>query len=101
MHCATPSSSMVCKRLRSGFYSTRCRIDFCAVLRSKKPMTKLTVRQREVLDFIRDNQQSMGHSPTLREICAHFGFASPKAAADHLTALERKGYLEKRARLAR
>lgn len=31
--------------------------------------------------------------PTHREIAAHFGFASTRAAADHLTALRRKGVL--------
>jgi repressor LexA len=30
----------------------------------------------------------------LREIAAHFGFSSSRAAADHLDALKRKGYLE-------
>jgi repressor LexA len=64
----------------------------------------LTKRQREVLEFVRETQQRLGHSPTLREICAHFGFKSPKAATDHLAALERKGAisrLEKRARTLR
>jgi repressor LexA len=64
-------------------------------------MTTLTQRQREVLDFVQTTQQRNGFSPTLREICKHFGFRSPKAAADHLAALERKGYLSKSARLAR
>lgn len=61
----------------------------------------LTDRQRQVLNFIRDTQQKLGHSPTLREICQHFGFRSPKAAADHLSALERKGAIEKQTRRAR
>lgn len=32
-------------------------------------------------------------SPTMREICDHFGFRSPNAATDHVKALRRKGYL--------
>jgi repressor LexA len=36
-----------------------------------------------------------GDVPTVREIAAHFGFASPKAITDHLTGLERKGYLSR------
>lgn len=64
-------------------------------------MIGLTKRQREVLDYIRQTQQRQGHSPTLREICTHFGFRSPKAAADHLAALERKGAIEKQTRRAR
>ena len=64
-------------------------------------MADLTRRQSEVLEFIRETQHRFGHSPTLREISAHFGFRSPKAAADHLAALERKGAISKRERLAR
>jgi len=64
-------------------------------------MADLTKRQGEVLEFIRETQHRYGHSPTLREISAHFGFKSPKAAADHLAALERKGVISKRERLAR
>jgi repressor LexA len=64
-------------------------------------MTTLTKRQQEVLDFVRNTQASEGTCPTLREICDHFGFRSPKAAADHLTALQRKGALARLARRAR
>jgi len=53
-------------------------------------MTELTRRQRQVLDFI----QSAEPTPTLREIAAHFGFKSSRAAADHLDALKRKGLLK-------
>jgi len=56
-------------------------------------MVKLTQRQQEVLGFIEQTRLREGRSPTLREICAHFGFRSPKAAADHVTALQRKGVL--------
>jgi repressor LexA len=56
-------------------------------------MIGITKRQREVLNFIEATRTSAGHSPTLREIASHFGFRSPKAAADHVTALQRKGVL--------
>ncbi len=56
-------------------------------------MMDLTQRQREVLNFIQVTRSHEGHSPTLREIARHFGFRSPKAAADHVTALQRKGVL--------
>ena len=56
-------------------------------------MAELTKRQQQILNFIQSAQQS-GHTvPTLREIAAHFGFASTRAAADHLAALKRKGVL--------
>jgi repressor LexA len=56
-------------------------------------MLELTKRQQEVLNFIELSRTRHGHSPTLREIASHFGFRSPKAAADHVTALQRKGVL--------
>jgi len=64
-------------------------------------MLELTKRQQEVLSFIELTRARDGHSPTLREIAGHFGFASPKAAADHVTALQRKGILAVAARKAR
>jgi repressor LexA len=57
-------------------------------------MTGLTQRQRQVLDFVQKTAQDGYPAPTLREIAAHFGFASSRAAADHLAALKRKGALE-------
>lgn len=64
-------------------------------------MLELTKRQREVMNFIEMARARDGHSPTLREIAGHFGFRSPKAAADHVTALQRKGVLAGAARKAR
>lgn len=62
---------------------------------------ELTERQREVLDFVRNRQEEMGAPPTLREIAVHFGFRSMNAAADHVRALRRKGFLEQNPGLAR
>ena len=53
----------------------------------------LTDRQQEVLNFIQHCRELGGASPSLREIAGHFGFRSMKAAADHVTALRRKGAL--------
>ena len=53
----------------------------------------LTERQRQILDFIRAFQLRRGISPTHREICDEFGFASYGTAHKHLKLLERKGYL--------
>ena len=56
---------------------------------SKKP----TQRQWEIFNFLRKIQNRQGVAPTYREIADHFGFKSPKAAMDHVRALEKKGYL--------
>src|SRR5574340_11703 len=56
-------------------------------------MAKLTARQEEILQFIRDSLEESGAPPTRAEIAAAFGFSSPNAAEEHLRALERKGAL--------
>ena len=53
----------------------------------------LTDRQGQVLGFINDYRQQQGYPPTVREVADHFGFRSPRAAHDHIKALERKGFL--------
>ena len=55
----------------------------------------LTVRQREILNFIREFQRDHGVSPTHREICAEFGFSSYGTVHKHLKLLEQKGYLKR------
>jgi repressor LexA len=52
---------------------------------------KLTPRQQEILDFIRNTVEVLGAPPTRAEIASAFGFASPNAAEDHLKALAKKG----------
>jgi repressor LexA len=56
---------------------------------------QLTDRQREVLGFIQSFTESHGVPPTVREIGGRFR-VTPRAAFDHLRALERKGYLRRR-----
>jgi repressor LexA len=58
-------------------------------------MSELTTRQREVLDFIRQQQRETGLPPSSREIQAYFGFQSQTAAMNHLRALERKGVINR------
>jgi repressor LexA len=58
-------------------------------------MRELTVRQREVLSFIRAFSARHGAPPTVREIGDKFR-VTPRAAFDHLKALERKGMLQRR-----
>ena len=64
-------------------------------------MARLTKRQSEILDFIRDQFESEGDAPTVREIAEEFGIRSTNAVVDHLKALERKGVIERDARSAR
>ena len=55
---------------------------------------KLTRRQQEILDLIRDSIVIDGYPPTRAEIARHFNFKSPNAAEDHLRTLARKGVIE-------
>ncbi len=64
-------------------------------------METLTRRQQQVLDFISSSQRDHGVVPTMREIARQFGFRSMTAAADHVRALRRKGYLVHHPRQAR
>src|SRR5262245_22296663 len=57
-------------------------------------MADLTKRQQEVLGYVQSAAQQGLPAPTLREIADHFGFSSSRAAADHLDALKRKGFLQ-------
>jgi repressor LexA len=58
-------------------------------------MRELTGRQREVLAFIRSFSTRHCVPPTVREIGEKFK-VTPRAAFDHLRALERKGMLQRR-----
>jgi repressor LexA len=57
------------------------------------PNEPLTARQQEVLDFIQAHHREHGVSPSIREIQAHFGLASPFGIQRHLDALTEKGAL--------
>ncbi len=57
-------------------------------------MTKLTVRQQQVLDLIKEQIELTGYPPTRAEIANHLGFKSPNAAEEHIKALARKGAIE-------
>ncbi|MBK6972919.1 MAG: transcriptional repressor LexA [Candidatus Methylophosphatis roskildensis] len=54
---------------------------------------KLTARQAEILQLIRDSVEASGAPPTRAEIAKFFGFRSPNAAEEHLRALARKGVI--------
>ncbi len=61
---------------------------------TQKKLTKLTQRQSEVLQFIKQEVKAKGIAPTRADIAEHFGFKSKNAATDHIKALQRKGYIK-------
>ncbi len=54
---------------------------------------KLTIRQKEILNFISQFIEKHKFPPTRSELSAHFGFRSPNAAEAHLRALEKKSVI--------
>ncbi len=61
----------------------------------------LTVRQREVLDFISELMKNRGYGPTVREIGDAFEIASPNGVMCHLKALEKKGLITREKNMSR
>lgn len=59
-------------------------------------MEPLTERQKTVLDFVVEYIRVHRFPPTVREIGRALGIRSTNGVSDHLKALERKGYLERR-----
>jgi repressor LexA len=55
-------------------------------------MKKLTVRQQEIVSFIRCHIEKKSYPPTLREIAEHFSI-SVRGVHDHVMALKKKGAL--------
>lgn len=56
-------------------------------------MEKLTARQSQILDHIRQHIEETGFPPTRMDIANTFGFRSPNAAEEHLRALAKKGVI--------
>src|ERR1700719_2317841 len=61
----------------------------------------LTDRQKNILDYIQNEQREKGITPSTREIQNHFGFASQTSVMQYIAALERKGFINRQARKAR
>ena len=63
-------------------------------------MKGITDRQKEVLTFISNYTEENSYPPTVRDISEHFGI-SLRAVQDHITALQKKGYLSQSQKRAR
>ena len=55
----------------------------------------LTIKQKNVLDFIVRMIQDRGYPPTIREIGVEFSISSTNGVRDHLKALVKKGYINR------
>jgi repressor LexA len=55
----------------------------------------LTKRQKEILDYIESFIEGQGYAPSFEEIAESFGYSSLATVHEHLSNLERKGYIRK------
>jgi repressor LexA len=55
----------------------------------------LTKRQKEILDYIERFIGDRGYAPSFEEIAEAFGYSSLATVHEHLSNLERKGYIRK------
>jgi repressor LexA len=62
--------------------------------RSPRTTARLTPRQQEILDLVKNAIATTGAPPTRAEIASQLGFRSVNAAEEHLQALARKGAIE-------
>lgn len=71
--------------------------------RSKAPKTRqgaLTPKQQRVLTYIRDYSRARGYAPTMQELADAFE-VSKVTVFEHITALQKKGYLKRSRHKAR
>ncbi len=55
----------------------------------------MTKRQKEILSYLELHIRDHGYAPSFEEIAEHFGFQSLATVHEHLTNLERKGYIRR------
>ena len=55
----------------------------------------LTRRQRQILDFLNSYTAENGYAPSFEEIAEHFNYNSLATVHEHLTNIERKGYIKR------
>ncbi|HID22330.1 MAG TPA: repressor LexA [Planctomycetaceae bacterium] len=65
---------------------------------ARKP---LSGRPAQILKFIREELQTKGYAPTVREIGREVGLKSPRSVQLHLETLEREGYITRAERTSR
>ena len=56
---------------------------------------ELSKNQLRILSYIKEEINSKGYPPSVREICTAVGLSSTSTVHSHLTALEKKGFINK------
>ena len=56
---------------------------------------KITAKQQEILNYIKDEILKRGYPPTVREICETVNLKSTSSVHSHLETLEKNGYIRR------
>ena len=56
---------------------------------------KITPKQQEILEYIKDEILRKGYPPTVREICETVSLKSTSSVHSHLESLEKNGYIRR------
>ncbi len=56
---------------------------------------KISAKQKEILEFIKEEILSKGYPPAVREICSAVNLKSTSSVHSHLETLERNGYIRR------
>ena len=59
------------------------------------PNGKITPKQQEILDYIRNEILNRGYPPTVRDICKAVNLKSTSSVHTHLSTLEKNGYIRR------
>src|SRR5207247_455135 len=67
----------------------------CSPIGQRGPAMPLTKRQREILNYLDSYSAQNGYAPSFEEIAEHFNYNSLATVHEHLSNLERKGYIKR------
>ena len=56
---------------------------------------KISDKQQQILDYIKEEILKKGYPPTVREICEKVGLSSTSSVHSHLNTLEENGYIKR------
>ena len=56
---------------------------------------KISTKQQEILDYIKENILQKGYPPSVREICEAVKLKSTSSVHSHLETLEKNGYIRR------
>ncbi|MDE4541763.1 transcriptional repressor LexA [Thermoanaerobacterium sp. R66] len=60
-----------------------------------KDVSKISIKQQEIIDFIKSEIKRKGYPPSVREIGKAVGLRSTSTVHGHLSRLEKKGYIRR------